>query len=427
MANQLENISQGLQAFGAGIGGNLAQHQQVQMQRKQQEQQMQEQMLEKRAQAAYQDAYQGLQFAQSDNYDGVLSLAVNRLETLKNFPDADPSDSQRIAQLSIAARNGDEQAQKLLKQELGAIVNQGQAFGYLQAPKKSESKVVGAGDALVSETGEELYRAPEAPKKPSQRDEKIAALAGRLRGSVDNPEELATQWVDGVLDVEILDSGFVRLIDGEAVLRGEGDKAVYELPINALQGAEEVETPDRGLYEMADETPGFSSGAQEVYGRVANQFGLPAPENTMEARQTLRMAGQELVRALQQNPRYSEGERKAIAEEISIGPSVFDSPASLRSRMRSIDTNLRRRLRQEESIANDPQMPEDARAGARVASTNIENFLNILQVPQMPDEITLETIEPMDATSARRMISNMSDEELDNLPDDVYEALRSKF
>lgn len=265
-----------------------------------------------------------------------------------------------------------------------------------------------------------------------QRDRKIASLANMLRGAegIENPEELATKWHDGVLDVEVLDSGFVRMIDGEAVLRGEGDKAVYELPINALQGVEtEAAQPDQGLYDLADETAGIGSGLSEMWGRIAGQVGAPVPENTLEARQTMNAAGQRLINALRQNPRYTEGEANRLQQEVNITPNVFDSPDALRARMRSIDSSLRTRLEQENAAANDPQMPADSRAGARDAARNIENFLDLLQVPQAvkDSDLTPEFIGELNPDAARDMVRNrLTDEQINNLSDEQYNLLMEK-
>ena len=123
------------------------------------EQAQQQKMLQERQNAAFRDAQAGLNLINDGNYDGFISLGVNRLQSLRNFPDANPEDTQRLVKLGIAARNGDEEAGRLLKNELGSLVEMGQAYGVLKAP---ETKVVG--DALVTESGEVLYKGDEAPK-----------------------------------------------------------------------------------------------------------------------------------------------------------------------------------------------------------------------------------------------------------------------
>lgn len=139
MANQLQNISQGLQAFGAGIQGNLPQFQQgqiLQQEQQQAQEDRQRQLLEQRTQAGFQDAAVGLQFAETGDYDALISLGINRAQNLKNFPDADLSDTQTVTQLAIAARNGDEEAASLLIGELKGFVRDGQTRGYLEKPEE---------------------------------------------------------------------------------------------------------------------------------------------------------------------------------------------------------------------------------------------------------------------------------------------------
>ena len=437
MANQLQNIAQGMQAFGAGIQGNLPQFQRNQTLQKESQQKQEaiqqaseQAMMEGRTKSAYQDAEMALYHAEQGHFDKVIARGISRLQLLKQIEGADPTDTQLLVQLALGAQNGEKGYAERLQSHLGGIVKDGQVREYLETRPERKTQVVD-GKLIYLDTGE-LIREISASKEggtDDQREMKIKSLAGMLGDAVPNSRDLATKWVDNVLDVEVLDSGFIRLIDGEAILRGDTENAVWEVPVNSLKVDEEPEATSIGLYGLAGETPGLLSGFKELFGRLGGQVGLPVSEDTLEARQTMQMAGQELVRALQQNPRYSEGERKAIAKEISIAPSVFDSPDSLRSRMRSIDTNLRRRLEQNTATANDPQMPEDARASARESARNISNYLDILQVPEKVsfNELTPDFTRDIDRSTARRIINNLSDEELNNLPDEVYQSLKGKF
>lgn len=145
-SQQLQNIGLALQGFGAGLQGNLPQFQQVQNQRIQQEQEQarlqQEQMqkmVAERQKTMFTDANAALRLLESGNLDGVVQLGINRLQGLQQlsqmFPDIDPSDTQRLTQLAVAARNGEEEAEELLRAELESTVEVGKALGIIEAPK----------------------------------------------------------------------------------------------------------------------------------------------------------------------------------------------------------------------------------------------------------------------------------------------------
>jgi len=170
---QLQNIGLALQGLGAGLGGQLPQFLQSQDQRvgleaqiRQQDAQMQMQTAEKQQQMAierkktmYTDANAALKLLDSGNVDGVIQLGINRLQLLKQLsqfdPSIDPSDTQRVTQLALAARNGDEEAKELLRGELASTVQVGQAIGVIE-PEQDEI----IPNSSVSETGQVMVRSP---------------------------------------------------------------------------------------------------------------------------------------------------------------------------------------------------------------------------------------------------------------------------
>lgn len=171
---QLQNIGLALQGFSAGLQGQLPQFQAAQNQRQQLQMQQEEQrqkMIQERQKTMFTDANAALNLLDSGNVDGVVMLGMNRLQALKQlssqFPDIDPSDTQRITQLAIAAKNGSEEAEELLRGELSTIVELGQSYGILQAPEAS-TKVVG--NYLVDDkTGKVVFDASqEGPRERAQ-------------------------------------------------------------------------------------------------------------------------------------------------------------------------------------------------------------------------------------------------------------------
>lgn len=132
-----QQIGQSLGGFSAGLQGTLPQFQQAQLQKQQfqaQGQQRQQEQSQARQQAVFQDAQAGLQLLDEGNYDGLVTLGMNRLQSLSQLGAEDPTDTQRLTQLALAARNGNEEAEDLLRAELSSTVSLGRATGALQDP-----------------------------------------------------------------------------------------------------------------------------------------------------------------------------------------------------------------------------------------------------------------------------------------------------
>lgn len=136
------------------------------------------------------------------------------------------------------------------------------------------------------------------------------------------------------------------------------------------------------LWDSIKDVPGVVGAAKELYGQTAGQVGAPIDKTAVNNRQMFRDAKNELVRSLATNPRYAEGEAKRIGEEINIGPSLMDSEESLKTRMRAVDTSLRRRLSNEIAARDDTSLPVSTRRAAAQAAKDIGNFINTMGVPQ---------------------------------------------
>lgn len=82
--------------------------------------------------------------------------------------------------------------------------------------------------------------------------------------------------------------------------------------------------PLPAVLEVIGATPGIGVGASEIN----------------EARTNIKISFKRLVSALQQNPRFNEGERKAIAADLEVEPKIWDNPSSFVERMVGIDRAL---------------------------------------------------------------------------------------
>jgi len=133
-------IANMLGGFSAGLSGNLPQWQQVQNQTKQlnmAEKEAAQKKEEERQKTYFVDAYTSQKLLEQGNIDGVISMGLQRLQYLQKLG-ADPSDTQRLTQLAIAAKNGSQEAIGHLKNELDSAVQFGIAEGVIQPPKGPE-------------------------------------------------------------------------------------------------------------------------------------------------------------------------------------------------------------------------------------------------------------------------------------------------
>lgn len=141
------------------------------------------------------------------------------------------------------------------------------------------------------------------------------------------------------------------------------------------------------LWDLAEGTTGvgptLKEWATDTLGQMPGEAGdFFTFGDTVSRRQYFSTAKRDLVRALQNNPRYAEGERKAIEEEIKVGPEFWGSEEGLRSRMVSVDRSLRERLKDEVAVARDQSQPPEHRQAAQQTANAIQRYLRLLGVPQ---------------------------------------------
>jgi hypothetical protein len=244
---------------------------------------------------------------------------------------------------------------------------------------------------------------------------------------VPDPQAIATDIVDGNKRVEVLESGQVRLVDEIAAVAGDVDNAVIELPIGTFADEEGRPAPESGqtLWELAPQVAGLASAIRAGGSAISGQLGGPVAEETIEARQTFDVAKNNMIRALSINPRFPVGEINRLEREINIAPRILDSEPGLKARMRAIDRSLGLIQAQQLTASQDPSMPDEERASVRANAENIANFRVQMGVPEeiSVEDITVEYLEGADRQGAVDIIMKFTDEQLDNLPQDVQEAL----
>ena len=155
-----------LMGLGAAIGGTGPQFIQNLEQRDRQVSEQKRAELQARQQAMYQDAATGLQLLSAGDLDGLIALGEDRLQLLQTYPDADPSDTQRIVQNARFAKQGDPVALRNLATELTTATSRGMSMGLVKMPEAQKPMIVGADETVFDPvTNTALYTGPGKPSE----------------------------------------------------------------------------------------------------------------------------------------------------------------------------------------------------------------------------------------------------------------------
>lgn len=231
--------------------------------------------------------------------------------------------------------------------------------------------------------GEFKERRNAANAKPSAREVEIQDMMGTMglsraqaMGLVDNTTRLVTDPVTG-------NSSIVNMATGEAdpVRLPDGIRA--ELEREGLRPDQDAPESSINLFEIAGNTTGLIPAIRANAQKITGQFNLEtAPPELRENLQTFKTAQNEVIRALSINDRFPVKEMERIREEVNIQPGAFKDPGTFESQLKSLDRSLRIRLRNEQDAAIDQNLPISERRSALRAAKDINNFLQIMGVPQ---------------------------------------------
>lgn len=205
-----------LRGLGAAVTNTVPQFRQEMLQEeenayiragREREAQMQRaEMTQARQRAMYQDAESALKLLAAGDLDSVVQLGRERIELLKNFPDADPSDTVRVTQLAQLARAGDRNARQSLQRELLGAVNRGMSMGYIVPPQQPEPErgVVVNGNVVDPTTGRVIYESPAAEVPAALQTLQARAQAAGLReGTHEYREFFRTGGGSGGVNINI--------------------------------------------------------------------------------------------------------------------------------------------------------------------------------------------------------------------------------
>lgn len=142
------------------------------------------------------------------------------------------------------------------------------------------------------------------------------------------------------------------------------------------QRRENIVGPVAGTRSAINSVPGVGPA---VAGAV---FGEAETRQADADRAYVENTSRDLVRVLQNNPRFAEGERKSIEKEISIGPEFFKSVESFEGKLIGINQSLQDRLVDaQRTVQSNVSLEERKRAMDNINA--IQNFREKLGLPVM--------------------------------------------
>lgn len=157
-------------------------------------------------------------------------------------------------------------------------------------------------------------------------------------------------------------------------------------PGAAQQDAYSMEDQNAGLFAWAEKSTGMPSAVREGIGRGPGQIAEGWTNRpVLESRSRQELAGREAVSAFMQNPRFPEGERKALMKMFGTEPSMFESKVTLRARQIAIDGELEKTIQQSRSILEDPTQSITNKRNEKATMAAAVRYRKTLGVPPLVD------------------------------------------
>jgi hypothetical protein len=412
-----QQIGQMLGGLGAGIQGNLPQYQYGQMQQKQTQiaqQEKQQEMIQARQKAVFTDAEGALGLLEVEDYDALIGLGVNRLQMMQQLGVEDPSGTQRLTQLAVAARNGSDEAKTLLRDELTSKVNQGRAMGILKSPESAK----GATDLGKARQDLEAGLIDE-----SQYNALSEGILDKDEGPADQRERKIAQYQEnfGLSENEAIravDSVFTTDANGNSILfdpiTGESELLTPSYGDSSDQNPKEydpAETEDLAI-DVAGGTGAWAS-MLSAYNKTVGQLPfLPIAEGPEQAAAELRVLERDAIRALASSGRPPVIEQQRIMAVIPQALSFFENPEVAQLQTTNFVDLMMQQYSDDIRFSKDPSNPEKVRNTSRERANNIESIIRRVLKPDAANSMFSTTNQMIDAGSK---IMEMTDEELNAL------------
>ena len=425
---QLQQIGQALQGFSAGISGDLPrfQNQMLQQQAFQQQTQLDEaEMMEAREQAMFDDANAASIMAEAGDWDALSQFGMDRLLKLQQLGAQDPSDTQRMTRLALAARNGSEEAKQLLKDELETVVSIGRATGRLDRPARAQgaTDLGKAREDLNSGLIDEAQYQALADGILSEEETPADQRARKIQQYISNfglSENEAIQAVDSVFTTD--QNGNSILFDPitqEATLL---NPSYSDQSSSGLTIPEETSTEDLAIDAAAG--TGMWASLLSAYNSTVGQLPfMPIAEGPEQAAADLRVLERDAIRALASSNRPPVIEQQRIMAVIPEALSFFENPEVAELQTANFIDLMMQQYADDLRFSQDPANPQNVRNSSRERANNIESIVRRVLKPDAAAAI-FNAANSMEGVGSRIMemsledlesleLSDLSDEELD--------------
>jgi hypothetical protein len=240
-------------------------------------------------------------------------------------------------------------------------------------PKNREDPVTGTVQKI----------APTVPKFAEEAMRRGSAIYGGLTTGANNlqgdnirpPGETTTMFIDG----KMVGSG-VADASGRWSIPAPPESGAAPAPAGGAPAATESPVKGRGLWSMASKVAGPVAGVARWWGGGPVPLGMGQEE--VSAAQYVDQQQKSLVRALQQNPRYAEGERKSIEKDIAITPEAMGNPQAYKLRLVEIGKYIDDELRFNAKVLQNPTgTTVQQRQQAMQSNAALSQFYDQLELP----------------------------------------------
>ena len=172
--------------------------------------------------------------------------------------------------------------------------------------------------------------------------------------------------------------GTVSLGPPSAQVGAAPAEAGAEVPgaVTAAQGptttGQEAAPRQRTIWEMAPNLSTVQVAGAMIGQNVPGMGGVSA--QAQEDQRYYQASVRDLIKALQNNPRYAEGERQAIEDELDLNPRILRDATAFRNSLMGIDRFLTEKKTDAMRTVQNPEATGEAVRQARDAVITIENF-----------------------------------------------------
>ena len=256
-------------------------------------------------------------------------------------------------------------------------------------PKNREDPVTGTVQKIT----------PTAPKFAEEAMRRGSAIYGGLSAGVTQPSGVGGRQNELEYAASLLNGrlGTVAIPPSSPFY----DQSQPPGQTSMVPAATESPVKGRGLWSMASKVAGPVAGVKRWWGSGPVPMGQGFEE--VSAAQYVEQQQKSLVRALQQNPRYAEGERKSIEKDIAITPEAFGNERAYQLRLVEIGKYIDEEVRFNAKVLQNPTgTTVQQRQQAMQSNAALSQFYDQLELPprvKSPEEakkLPPDTVEFLD-------------------------------